>query len=107
MTAQENTDATLDRSADYGPDDIMVIAAFRYCVGRRTYMVGYGAEWLVRLWPTLAERARFVIQRDLEEDFRRDDQARAEGAEYKPLGMDMDRREWEKVRALWREAGKS
>jgi hypothetical protein len=101
MTAQGNIDAAMNRTADYGPDDIMVIAAFRYCVGRRTYMVGYCSEWLIRLWPMLSERACFVIQRDLEEAFCRDDEARANGSEYKPLGMDMDRREWGKVRDLW------
>lgn len=95
---------TPSRVADYGPDDIMVIAATRYCVGRKTYMVGYCSEWLVRLWPMLSERARIVIQRDMEDAFRRDDKARADGeADYKPLGMDMDRAEWEKVRALWSE----
>ena len=89
------------RIADYGPDDIMVIAAFRYCCGRRTYMVGYCSEWLIRLWPTLSERARVVIQRDMDHEFDLDDKSRAQGVSFLPLGMDMDRKEWERVRALW------
>lgn len=94
---------TETRIADYGPDDIMVIAAFRYCMGRRTYMVGYCTEWLIRLWPTLSERARIVIQRDLNQAFTDHFRALAEGSEHSPLGMDIDVKEWDMVRAMWRE----
>jgi hypothetical protein len=50
----------------------------------------------------LSENTRFVIKRDLEADFESDDKARAEGDTYKPLGWDCDRKEWERVRNLWR-----
>ncbi len=43
-----------------------------------------------------------VIARDIEAEFARDDEARARGEKYKPLGMDMDREQWESVRVLWR-----
>lgn len=34
---------------DYGPDErLLAFAAFRYCLGRRTYMVGVCADFLVR-----------------------------------------------------------
>ena len=85
----------------WGRDQIMALAAVRYCLGRRTYIVGDCAEWLIAYWPDFNEHTKAIIQRDLEEEFGRDDKARLEGSTYLPLGMDMDRREWEKVRKLW------
>ena len=37
----------------YGRDGLMAIAAFRYCLGRQTYIVGDCAEWLCEQWPSL------------------------------------------------------
>lgn len=85
----------------WGRDDIMALAAVRYCLGRMTYIVSDCADWLPTVWPHLSEDTRHVIQRDVEEEFERDDRARAEGGTYLPLGMDMDRRQWERVRKLW------
>ena len=85
----------------YGRDDLMAVAAFRYCCGRKTYIVSDCADWLIEQWPNIAERARNIIQRDLDEAFKRDDEYRAEGQDYKPLGHDCDRAQWEKVRRLW------
>ena len=82
----------------------LFIDAVRYCIGRRSYQVGVTTEWLVANWDKLPHHARSVIQLDLEGEFRRDDQARAEGWEYKPLGMDMDRRCWERVRRSYLDA---
>ncbi len=84
---------------DYGPDDLMVIAAFRYCCGRQTYIVSECVDWLIKNWSTFSERARIVIKRDLETEFEADDRARASGSDYKPLGWDCDRQEWEKLRS--------
>lgn len=50
------------------------------------------------------EEVRGIIKRDIEEAFAEDDRDREKlnGASgYKRLGMDMDRREWERVRKLW------
>ena len=72
----------------YGRDDLMAVAAFRYSLGRMTYIVSDCAHWLCEQWPNIAENARKVIQRDLEEAFKRDDEARADGQYFKPLGHD-------------------
>ena len=85
----------------YGRDDLMVIAAFRYCCGRQTYIVSDCADWLIQHWASFATNARKVIERDLEDEFNRDDEARANGNDHKPLGADCDRQAWERVRALW------
>ena len=86
---------------NYGRDDLMAVAAFRYSLGRMTYIVGDCADWLIEQWPNIAERARNIIQRDLDEAFKRDDEYRADRQDYKPLGHDCDRAQWEKVRRLW------
>lgn len=89
-------------SAKLDPDHHVAIWATRYCLGRMTYAVGMCAEWLIHAWPDLREDVRSTIKRDIEEAFAEDDRGRAgEPGGYKRLGMDMDRREWERVRKLW------
>jgi hypothetical protein len=85
----------------WGRGELMVIAAVRYCMGRTSYIVGDCADWLIEQWPNFSEKTRAIIMRDVEEEFARDDRARADMSDYKPLGMDMDRAEWERVRKLW------
>lgn len=85
----------------YGRGDLMAIAAFRYCCGRMSYIVSDCADWLISVWPELSDNTKTTIQRDLEREFQKDDQARLAGDQYKPLGMDFDRAEWERVRKLW------
>ena len=80
------------------------IGAFRYYCGRMTYAVSDFCEALIREWPSLPGHAKQIIQRDLEEEFQRDDlsRQREDGDMYfRPLGHDCDRAQWEKVRALW------
>ena len=43
---------------DYGDRDMMVICAFRYCLGRRTYVVSECVAWLIRVWDKLDAKAR-------------------------------------------------
>ncbi len=87
----------------WGRGDLMAIAAIRYCLGRQTYIVGDCADWLIAAWPHISESARKTIQRDVEKEFTRDDEARERNAAHKPLGADCDRADWERVRALWKE----
>lgn len=81
------------------------LGAFRYYCGRMTYAVGDFCETLIAVWPELPDRTRSLIQRDLTEEFQRDDEQRADDVAgtryYKRLGHDVDRKQWEKVRALW------
>jgi len=107
---QRDNPATRDRcarlieqtkAAAFGRDDLMAVAAFRYSLGRMTYIVSDCAHWLCEQWPNIAENAQKVIQRDLEEAFKCDEDSRTIGHEYHPLGHDCDRAQWEKVRRLW------
>ncbi len=58
---------------NYGRDDLMAVAAFRYSLGRMTYIVSDCADWLCEQWPNIAENARKVIQRELEEAFKQEE----------------------------------
>ena len=91
--------AVLDAMAAH--DHLMVITATSYCLGRMTYIVGDCASWLIKIWPFLSVQTQNIIKRDLEEAFTRDDEDREAGREYKALGNDCDRAEWERVRKLW------
>lgn len=66
--------------------DFLVIGAFRYALGRRTYVVNETVSWMIANWATVSDRAKAVIRRDLE------------GAT--DLGDEIDRREWERLREV-------
>lgn len=81
---------------------MLVIAAARYFAGRMTISTCFFAKHeLAKAWPKLLPGTRNAIRRDLEEEFRRDDEARARGDKHLPLGHDCDRAAWEHVRAAW------
>ena len=105
MRAPPKPKPTLTREQAWGWNDLVVIAAFRYSCGQSTYMSKVCAEWLVEIWPLLGLNTRAVIERDLEASFKDDDEARQKSEVFRPLGWDMDRKEWEKVRALWAKGG--
>lgn len=81
------------------------LGAFRYYCGRMTYAVFDFTELLIQAWPGLPVYTQALIQRELEAEFIRDDCARAENREYRPLGHDCDRESWRRVRALWDSEG--
>lgn len=83
----------------WGRADLMAMAAVRYCIGRRSYIVGDCVDWLITNWQAFEPNCRNVILRDLREAMQRDNEARERGDEYRPLGMDMDRREWDRALA--------
>ena len=92
---------TLSDQGAWGWQDLMVLAAFRYCLGRMTYIAGVCADWLVDKWPELPPRSKSLIRTELDRAFVQDDEDRASGTSFKALGWDCDRAAWEKVRALW------
>lgn len=91
----------IDTETAFGRNELMITAAVRYCLGRMSYIGGDCAEWLINLWPHISDRAKAIIQSDVEEAFAADDEARAKNEGYNPLGWDCDRRSWENVRKLW------
>jgi hypothetical protein len=77
------------------------LGATRYYMGRMTYAVSSFCELLIEQWPALNEDTRYLIQRDLEREFAKDDEMRQQKSQFLPLGQDCDRAEWERVRRLW------
>jgi hypothetical protein len=45
-------------------DQLMAMAAHRYCLGRQSYIVGACEEWLFATWKDISEGGRLVILRD-------------------------------------------
>lgn len=94
----------IDKPNPWGRDDLVVLAAFRYCVGRRTHIVQECVDCLVDNWSEFDYAVRGLIKKELEELFYQDDLYRAGGGvDHRPLGNNCDRLEWERVRALWAE----
>jgi hypothetical protein len=96
-----------DYSKVWGFQQTMAHAAVRYCMGRMSYIVPCCANWIIENWENFDKGTRDCIQRDLEEEFARDDEYRNKNkkdpfALGKPLGMDCDRAQWERVRRLWK-----
>lgn len=48
-------------------DQLMAMAAFRYCLGRRSYIVGSCIEWLRATWSQIGSNTQGVILRDIVE----------------------------------------
>jgi len=78
------------------------VGATRYYMGRMTYAVANYCNLLLGSWNELSENTKTIIQRDIEEEFQRDDESRARGDSFHPLGHDCDRKAWEHVRKMWR-----
>lgn len=92
--------ATHNQNSDIILPEWTLICTVRYALGRRSYAVSQVCELLDQRWDSLAPDTKEIIQRDIAELFERDDIARChplDGFTY-PMGMDMDRAEWEKVR---------
>lgn len=93
---------TLSEQGAWGGDGLMALAAFRYCLGRMTYIVGDCERWVFANWEHYPPNIRKLIQSEVEDEIKRDDEARERGDDYKPLGHDCDRAAWERVRTLWK-----
>jgi len=68
--------------------------AFRYCLGRQTYVVyDFCCEAKSKI-TRITDRYILLMARDLAEAIQADDKARLDGIMFKPLGDDYDRAEW-------------
>lgn len=91
----------------WGDSDLMALCAMRYCMGRRTYIVGMCVDFLIKNWKHFSQKTKDLIQRDLEDEFIRDERDRKTEATYFALGHDCDKKEWERVRDLWRKSAEN
>ena len=92
----------LTKEQAWGDRGFIAVSAVRYALGRMTYVVEETADWVIANWAMLPERAKYIIQWGVEWELKRDDIARSRGLSHKPLGADCDRKQWERVRALWK-----
>ena len=91
----------MDFEKTYGMGGLMITAAVRYCIGRRSYIVSECVDWILANWNGWPDSVKAIIERDVEDEFECDDQ----NPEWNRLGDACDKRQWEKVRALWRNDG--
>jgi hypothetical protein len=66
--------------------DILLFCAFRYALGRRTYVVGTIASIIAANWKNLSVDQRQSYQKEIRE-----------AIAHNRAGMDMDVMEWEKL----------
>ena len=71
------------------PSDTMVLWAFRYCLGRRSYAVNDCVVYLMAHWKEIDKETKKIIHRDIREAF-----------EEENYGMEMDKRSWEHILEL-------
>ncbi len=64
----------------------MVTAAFRYCLGRTTYIVPACVDWLLNLWKHLSPTTQKLIRKEIREAIAR-----------KAAGWDMDEEQWTRL----------
>ena len=67
-------------------EDLMVHAAFRYCLGRATYIVPVCVDWLLRLWIHLHKNTQQQIRQEVQA-----------ALDNKKAGWDMDEECWIKL----------
>ena len=85
----------------WGRGELMAMAAVRYCLGRRSYIVSDCVDWLFDNWNKFGENTRNLIKRDIEEEIKRDEEARVKGHSSRLPWDDCDRNEWLRCRELW------
>jgi len=73
-------------------DYIMLFCAFRYALGRQTYVVGVVADRLIKAYPRLTQDQRDMFVRDINDAYKQHG-----------LGAVCDEREWLNVRNLYDE----
>ena len=74
--------------------------AFRYCLGRMSYVVSDYCEEATRKIRQITDHFLLLLEKELSEAIQKDDEQRANGEPYKTLGMDCDRAHWVKLFGL-------
>ena len=74
------------------------LGALRYYMGRRTYAVSMFTILLCKHWSSFNKYIKALIIRDVEREFDQDEQ----DPDLQVLGHNCDKKDWEKVRSLWK-----
>jgi len=70
-------------------DEIILFLAFRYALGRRTYVVHDVTETIIRNWDNLSLKYQSLIHKEIKQ-----------AIEDENAGMDMDIERWRKILQL-------
>ena len=68
-------------------DELIILSAFRYALGRKSYIVGVVVDHLLKNWNILKSQTKEIIVREIIE-YRN---------KHGKIGMDMDDSEWQKI----------
>ena len=68
--------------------DILLLCAFRYALGRRTYIVSWIADIIIDNWSSLKPRSKKIILKEIKEAI--------ENGEFY-IGMKCDEQDWRRV----------
>jgi hypothetical protein len=69
--------------------ELILLAACRYALGRKTYIVGTVVDYLLKEWKDISGQLKAVIQVEIKE-----------AIESGNAGMDMDVGEWKRLLSL-------
>jgi hypothetical protein len=86
-------------------DEQILFCAFRYCLGRMTYVVSDCCDWLRERWPACGSEFRSLVKKEIDEAIVREDEHIASLGRHigcTALGMEMDSKSWRELRA-WME----
>lgn len=78
----------------YRDADILFHSAFRYALGRMTYIVSDMAQLIWDNWAQIPKHSQSLIIKELTDAIATHEGQAAEGQEFKRLGMDMDYDVW-------------
>ena len=67
-------------------EQFVVIAAFRYTLGRRSYAVSIITQWLIKNWDNIHINDQNLIRSEIQD-----------ALDHDCAGMEMDKQEWERV----------
>ena len=70
-------------------EQFVVVAAFRYALGRRSYAVSLISHWLIKNWNEIHKSDQDLIKKEIQY-----------AIDHDSAGTDMDIEEWRKVLSL-------
>ena len=92
--AQSNREENMKTKMFTDAESEMYFCAFRYCLGRKSYVVADFCEEATRKIKQIIDSDLVLIEKELLEAIHKDNEQRAKGERDKTLGWDCDRAKW-------------
>jgi len=93
-------------------DQLMVLAAVRYCLGRQSYIPGVCLRWLAPIWKQIEPNTQALIVRDIVEELMCGNAGDSDATpiwNWKPFAelvwseLDAEQKEWIRQDVAWRD----